>query len=97
MRFGHRIVVTLNRPRTTWFCRHPLRDHDGNDDHVEWDGQRRRSGGGHGQCQSPCVDRTALPPENATGNFVKIVQRVPVKILIDDFDDIPGNLVICPL
>jgi membrane fusion protein, multidrug efflux system len=23
-----------------------------------------------------------LPPENATGNFVKIVQRVPVKILI---------------
>jgi membrane fusion protein, multidrug efflux system len=33
-----------------------------------------------------------LPPENATGNFVKIVQRVPVKILIDDFDDIPGNL-----
>ena len=33
-----------------------------------------------------------LPPENATGNFVKIVQRVPVKILIDDFDDIPGRL-----
>jgi membrane fusion protein, multidrug efflux system len=26
---------------------------------------------------------TAFPPENATGNFVKIVQRVPVKILID--------------
>jgi membrane fusion protein, multidrug efflux system len=25
-----------------------------------------------------------LPPENASGNFVKIVQRVPVKILIDD-------------
>jgi membrane fusion protein, multidrug efflux system len=24
-----------------------------------------------------------LPPENATGNFVKIVQRVPVKILLD--------------
>ncbi len=26
---------------------------------------------------------TAFPAENATGNFVKIVQRVPVKILID--------------
>ena len=26
---------------------------------------------------------TAFPPENATGNFVKIVQRVPVKLLID--------------
>ena len=25
-----------------------------------------------------------LPPENATGNFVKVVQRIPVKILIDD-------------
>jgi len=25
-----------------------------------------------------------LPPENATGNYVKVVQRVPVKILVDD-------------
>jgi membrane fusion protein (multidrug efflux system) len=27
---------------------------------------------------------SAFPAENATGNFVKIVQRVPVKIFIDD-------------
>jgi membrane fusion protein (multidrug efflux system) len=27
-----------------------------------------------------------LPPENATGNFTKIVQRVPVKILLDAAD-----------
>jgi membrane fusion protein, multidrug efflux system len=33
-----------------------------------------------------------LPPENATGNFVKIVQRVPVKILIDDADRDPRLL-----
>lgn len=33
-----------------------------------------------------------LPPENATGNFVKIVQRVPVKILIDDTDQDPRLL-----
>ncbi|MEJ0048235.1 MAG: HlyD family secretion protein [Rhodospirillales bacterium] len=26
---------------------------------------------------------TAFPPENATGNFVKIVQRLPVKVVID--------------
>jgi membrane fusion protein, multidrug efflux system len=26
---------------------------------------------------------TLLPPENATGNYVKIVQRVPVKIVLD--------------
>jgi membrane fusion protein (multidrug efflux system) len=25
-----------------------------------------------------------LPPENATGNFVKVVQRVPVKIILDE-------------
>jgi membrane fusion protein (multidrug efflux system) len=28
-----------------------------------------------------------LPPENATGNYVKIVQRVPVKIVFDDPPD----------
>jgi membrane fusion protein (multidrug efflux system) len=27
-----------------------------------------------------------LPPENATGNFVKVVQRIPVKILVDQQD-----------
>ena len=32
-----------------------------------------------------------LPPQNATGNFVKVVQRVPVKI---DFDRLPRD---CPL
>jgi membrane fusion protein (multidrug efflux system) len=25
-----------------------------------------------------------LPPENATGNYVKVAQRVPVKIVLDD-------------
>jgi membrane fusion protein (multidrug efflux system) len=24
-----------------------------------------------------------LPPDNATGNFTKIVQRIPVKIVLD--------------
>ncbi len=28
-----------------------------------------------------------LPPENATGNFVKVVQRVPVKIVFDERTD----------
>jgi membrane fusion protein (multidrug efflux system) len=28
-----------------------------------------------------------LPPENATGNYVKVVQRVPVKILFDSIPD----------
>jgi len=29
-----------------------------------------------------------FPPENASGNYIKVVQRVPVKILLDD---LPGN------
>jgi membrane fusion protein, multidrug efflux system len=31
-----------------------------------------------------------LPPDNATGNFVKVVQRVPVKIVLTDDPD-PGH------
>ena len=34
-----------------------------------------------------------LPPDNATGNFTKIVQRVAVKILIDDADGLADRLV----
>lgn len=32
-----------------------------------------------------------FPPENATGNYVKVVQRVPVKIVLDPGED-PGRL-----
>ncbi len=35
-----------------------------------------------------------LPPENAVGNYVKVVQRVPVKIVFDE--DLPTNLDISP-
>jgi membrane fusion protein (multidrug efflux system) len=35
-----------------------------------------------------------LPPENATGNFVKVIQRVPVKIVFDDA--LPADHVIGP-
>jgi membrane fusion protein (multidrug efflux system) len=38
-----------------------------------------------------------LPPENATGNYVKVVQRVPVKIVFDEAPDVhlgPGMSVI---
>jgi len=33
-----------------------------------------------------------LPPENATGNFTRIVQRVPVRIVLDDADRVVGSL-----
>jgi membrane fusion protein, multidrug efflux system len=40
-----------------------------------------------------------LPPENATGNYVKVVQRIPVKILFDESPDVglplgPGESVV---
>jgi membrane fusion protein (multidrug efflux system) len=40
-----------------------------------------------------------LPPENATGNYVKVVQRIPVKILFDQTPDVglplgPGESVV---
>jgi membrane fusion protein (multidrug efflux system) len=31
---------------------------------------------------------TLFPPENASGNYVKVVQRVPVKIIFDDLEDV---------
>jgi len=31
-----------------------------------------------------------MPPDNATGNFVKVVQRVPVKIVWEDGEDLTG-------
>jgi membrane fusion protein, multidrug efflux system len=36
---------------------------------------------------------SVLPAENATGNFVKVVQRIPVKIV---FDKQPENVVLAP-
>ncbi|RUL77597.1 HlyD family secretion protein [Dyella choica] len=35
---------------------------------------------------------SVLPPENATGNFTKIVQRVPVRVVLDKQDDALGLL-----
>lgn len=35
-----------------------------------------------------------LPPENATGNFIKVVQRVPVKIVFNRTDQTRGYLLV---
>ena len=48
-----------------------------------------------------CVDSLApasglefslLPPDNATGNFTKIVQRIPIKIRLDSSQQLIGQL-----
>jgi membrane fusion protein (multidrug efflux system) len=43
---------------------------------------------GHVDSLSPAsgLEFALLPPDNATGNFTKIVQRIPVKIVLDDPD-----------
>src|SRR4051794_19029389 len=33
-----------------------------------------------------------LPPDNATGNFTKVVQRIPVKIVLDPGGRLAGKL-----
>jgi membrane fusion protein (multidrug efflux system) len=48
----------------------------------KWQGQVSNLGGGTGSVFS------LLPPENATGNYVKVVQRVPVRI---DFQRVDGR------
>ncbi|KQV83210.1 HlyD family secretion protein [Rhizobium sp. Root1220] len=48
---------------------------------------------GHVDSISPAsgLEFSLLPPDNATGNFTKIVQRIPVKIVIDD-EELQGRL-----
>jgi membrane fusion protein (multidrug efflux system) len=48
----------------------------------KWKGHVSNLGGGAGSVFS------LLPPENATGNYVKVVQRVPIRI---DFDRVAGE------
>jgi membrane fusion protein (multidrug efflux system) len=50
---------------------------------------------GHLQAFAPAsgAEFALLPPDNATGNFTKVVQRVAVKILIDDADGLADRLV----
>jgi membrane fusion protein (multidrug efflux system) len=50
------------------------------------DSFRKHTLRGHVDSLSPAsgLEFALLPPDNATGNFTKIVQRVPVKIVLDD-------------
>jgi membrane fusion protein, multidrug efflux system len=50
---------------------------------------------GHVQSFAPAsgAEFALLPPDNATGNFTKVVQRISVKIVIDDADGLTDRLV----
>jgi membrane fusion protein (multidrug efflux system) len=49
---------------------------------------------GHVDSLAPASGQTfaLLPPDNATGNFTKVVQRIPVKILLDRTSEASGDL-----
>jgi membrane fusion protein (multidrug efflux system) len=49
---------------------------------------------GHVDSLSPAsgLEFSLLPPDNATGNFTKIVQRIPVKIVLDSNSPLQGLL-----
>jgi membrane fusion protein (multidrug efflux system) len=49
---------------------------------------------GHVDSLSPAsgLEFSLLPPDNATGNFTKIVQRIPVKIVLERGDPLVGLL-----
>jgi len=49
---------------------------------------------GHVESLAPASGQefALLPPDNATGNFTKIVQRIPVKIVVDKNDPLAGKL-----
>ena len=59
---------------------------DGQPVHIKVDGFPDVRLTGHVDSVSPAsgLEFALLPPDNATGNFTKIVQRIPVKIVLDD-------------
>jgi membrane fusion protein (multidrug efflux system) len=52
---------------------------------IEVDAYPGRKFGGHVESLSPATGArfSLLPPDNATGNFTKVVQRIPVRIHVD--------------
>lgn len=84
----HEIWVTANFKETQLTNMRPgqpvsmkLDTYGGN----EWRGRVTSIGGATGAKYS------VLPPENATGNYVKVVQRVPVRIDLDDLGKVDFN------
>ena len=49
---------------------------------------------GHVDSLSPAsgLEFSLLPPDNATGNFTKVVQRIPVKIRLKSDNALAGHL-----
>jgi membrane fusion protein, multidrug efflux system len=80
----HNVWVTAN------YKENQLKDmHPGQKAVISVDAYGGRKYNGHVDSISAATGArfSLLPPENATGNYVKVVQRVPVKIVIDEGTD----------
>lgn len=75
------VYVTANFKETQLTRMHP-----GQEAEIRVDAFPGRRFKGHVDSLQPGTGArfSLLPPENATGNFVKVVQRVPVKIVFDE-------------
>jgi len=85
----HAVYITANYKETQ------LTDvHAGQPVEVEVDTFPGVKIAGHVDSLSPASGQefALLPPDNATGNFTKIVQRIPVKIVLDPNSAIEGKL-----
>jgi membrane fusion protein (multidrug efflux system) len=62
--------------------------------HISIDAFPGKTLGAHVDSLAPAsgLEFALLPPDNATGNFTKIVQRVPVKVVIDEPGELLGRL-----
>jgi membrane fusion protein, multidrug efflux system len=68
--------------------------HEGDPASIVVDTYSKKAVKGHIDSIAPASGQefALLPPDNATGNFTKIVQRIPVKIAIDPDDPLRGDL-----
>ncbi len=77
----HAVYVTANYKETQLTDMHP-----GQPVEIHVDSFPQLKIHGHVDSVSPAagLEFALLPPDNATGNFTKVVQRIPVRIAIDD-------------
>jgi membrane fusion protein (multidrug efflux system) len=81
----HDVWVTANFKETQLATMRPGQRAD-----VEVDAYDGRTYHGHVESLAPATGArfSLLPPENASGNYVKVVQRVPVRIALDGDQDL---------
>jgi membrane fusion protein (multidrug efflux system) len=81
------VVANFKETQLTWM-------HAGQAVRLSVDAFPGESLAGHVDSLAPAsgLEFALLPPDNATGNFTKIVQRVPIKVVFDETRRLAGRL-----